>query len=120
MTAPSDEGEAPPATLHCTQDTARACLLAGHLIRYQDGDKYECENCSAVIPWVTHRGVLRGTRVFVEPVPKWTGHTHQLHWMGWDGSDNYYVCSVCRIQSHAHQHFDRQERAKKLAELQTP
>lgn len=42
----------------------------------------------------------------VEPLPAWTGHVHRWEYHGWDGSDNYYRCRVCKVRSHDHAGFE--------------
>lgn len=104
-----DSGE--ERKLIVTRNTADSCIKAGHDIRHLDEEQYMCDNCTSETPLFWYKKTFRNTRYLVTPISAWTNHTHAMEWMDWDGSDNYYVCKICKILSNAHDFYDMQQRA---------
>ena len=92
-------------------DRLAVCLVEKHRIVHCDNGEYQCEDCTDKTGSFFHEGSLRWTRIYIIPPTSWTNHKHLLVWMGWDGSDNYYKCVHCGVESHAHDHYDSQTKA---------
>jgi len=82
---------------------AGACIAKGHWITHETGDAYVCFDCTVAGQLKEKEpGKFGYDTKNVVPLDSWTGHAHELVWHGWDGTDNYYVCSKCNVQSHDH------------------